>query len=242
MISMLENAPNPSDGLIWSLGTGSLRLSETAWIRLEDIDVANKTLRIEDPDGLRDPANKESFGFKGRKTAVVAMFEPFESIFWQKLAEYMTVRPRSDSPWLMLSLAKRSYGVPLCDLNSNSVNRAINRRIQATQKKLNFVAPQGNYSSHGFRHFFGVWGRNYVVIPGSPKPGLDMSQLQQLMGHAELKSTKVYASDLGIHTLVEVDASNELIYNRGAGKGIDYYRGQAYARLSEHLLRKGIEE
>ncbi len=239
ILPMLENAPTPLDGVIWSLGLGSLRLSEAVGVRLEDIDVQKGVIRVEDPEGLRDTKNKERFGFKGRKTADVKMFEPFKSVFWQKLAEYMTVRPRSDSPWLLLSLDKDTYGVPLCELNSNSVNRAINRRIQATQKKLKFVAPQGNYSSHDFRHLFGVWARNYVVVPDRPKPGLDLPEIQLLMGHADLKSTLVYAADLGIHTLVEVDAANELIYYRGAGESIDYYRGQAYTRLGEQLLQRG---
>lgn len=241
ILPMLENAPTRLDGLIWCLGLGSLRVSEAMGIRLEDIDVHKRIIRVEDPQGLRDTTNKESFGFKGRKTAVVTMFEPFQSIFWEKLAEYMAVRPSSDSPWLLLSLDEDTYGVPLCELNANSVNRAVNRSIQATQKKLKFVAPQGNYSSHQFRHLYGVWARNYVVVPGRPKPGLDLPEIQLLMGHADLKSTEIYAADLGIYTLVEVDAANELIYHRGAGESIDYYRGQAYARLSEQLLQQGPE-
>jgi len=241
VLPMLEHAPTPLDGVIWSLGLGSLRLSEIVGIRLEDIDVTSRSVRVHDPKGLRDTTNKESFGFKGRKTAGITMFEPFKSIFWQKLAEYMAVRPHSDSPWLLLSLNEDSYGMPLCELNASSVNRAINRRIQATQQKLGFEAPQGKYSSHDFRHFFGIWARNYVVVPGRPKPGLDLPEIQLLMGHADLKSTQIYASDLGIHTLVEVDASNELIYNRGAGESIDYYRGQAYARLGGKLLQKGSQ-
>ncbi|WP_233631179.1 MULTISPECIES: tyrosine-type recombinase/integrase [unclassified Pseudomonas] len=241
VLPMLANAPSPLDGLIWSFGLGSLRVSETMGIRLENIDVQKRIIRVEDPQGLRNTTNKESFGFKGRKTAVVTMFEPFKSIFWQKLEEYMAVRPCSDSPWLLLSLDHETYGTPLCELNANSVNKAINRRIQATQKKLKFVAPQGNYSSHDFRHLFGVWARNYVVVPGRPKPGLDLPEIQLLMGHAEPKSTQVYASDLGISTLVDVDAANELVYHKGTGEGIDYYRGQAYTRLGEQLLDRGPE-
>lgn len=241
VLSMLENAPTPLDGLIWSLGLGSLRLSETMGLRLEDIDVDKRIIRVEDPQGLRETTNKDRFGFKGRLTAAVTMFEPFKSIFWQKLADYMAVRPRSDSSWLLLSLDENTYGIPLCELNSNSVNKAINRRIQATQKKLKFVAPQGNYSSHDFRHFFGIWARNYVIVPGRPKPGFDLPEVQLMMGHADLKSTEIYAADLGIHTLVDVDAANELLYYRGAGQSIDYYRGQAYARLSEQLMERGLE-
>jgi integrase len=238
---MLENAPTPLDGLIWSLGLGSLRLSEAVGVRLEDVDVHKRIIRVEDTDGLRDTTNKERFGFKGRKTAVVTMFEPFKSIFWQKLADYMAVRPCSDSRWLLLSLDEDTYGVPLCELNSNSVNKAINRRIQATQKKLKFVAPQGNYSSHDFRHLFGVWARNYVMVPGRPKPGLDLPEIQLLMGHADLRSTEIYAADLGINTLVDVDAANELVYHQGKGESIDHYRGLAYGRLSEELLERGPE-
>lgn len=241
ILPMLENAPTPLDGLIWSLGLGSLRLSEAVVVRLEDVDVSKRIIRVEDPDGLRDTTNKERFGFKGRKTAVVTMFEPFKSIFWQKLADYMAVRPCSESPWLLLSLDEDTYGVPLYELNSNSVNKAINRRIQATQKKLKFVAPQGNYSSHDFRHLFGVWARNYVMVPGRPKPGLDLPEIQLLMGHADLRSTEIYAADLGINTLVDVDAANELVYHQGKGEGIDHYRGLAYARLSEQLLERGPE-
>jgi len=236
ILPMLENAPTPLDGLIWSLGLGSLRLSEAVGVRLEDVDAHKRIIRVEDPDGLRETTNKGRFGFKGRKTAVVTMFEPFKSIFWQKLADYMAVRPCSDSRWLLLSLDEDTYGVPLCELNSNSVNKAVNRRIQATQKKLKFVAPQGNYSSHDFRHLFGVWARNYVMVPGRPKPGLDLPEIQLLMGHADRKSTEIYAADLGINTLVDVDAANELIYHRGEGDSIDFYRGHAYSRLGEELL------
>nr|WP_312230075.1 site-specific integrase [Pseudomonas sp.] len=249
IIPLLENAPTPLDGVVWGLCSGSLRISEAISIRLEDIDVRRRRIRVHDPKGLRNTANKKAndenqvreksqFGFKGRATALVTMFEPFKSIFWQWLQDYLAVRPASASPWLLLSFDEDSYGTPLRDLNSNSVNRAINRDLQATQEKLGLEAPQGRYSSHAFRHFYGIWARNYVAVPGRPKPGLELSEIQLLMGHATKKTTEQYAADLGINALTEIDAANELVYYHGAGKGIDHYRGEAYAKLAEHLLGK----
>lgn len=249
ILPLLENAPTPLEGVIWGLCAGSLRISEAVSIRLEDIDVKRRRIRIHDPKYLRNPANKKrtedekqvqeksKFGFKGRATALVTMFEPFESIFWQWLQDYLAVRPESSSPWLLLSLDENNYGTPLRDLNSSSVNRAINRSLQATQEKLSLKALQGRYSSHAFRHFFGVWARNYVVLPGRSKPGLDLSHIQLLMGHSSSKTTEQYAMDLGLNTLTEIDAANELVYHHRADKGIDHYRGQAYAKLAEHLLQ-----
>jgi integrase len=210
-------------------------------VRLEDIDVGKRTLRVDDPSGYRAPenkyTNKEQFGFKGRETAAVTMFEPFQSIFWEALASYLEVRPRSNSPWLLLSTRPDTYGVPLCDLKGNTVTKAVDRSIQATQRKLKLVAPQGNYAIHSFRHFYGIWGRNYVCVPGRPSPGLGLEEMQLLMGHANAKTTEHYAPDLGLNRLAEIDAANMMVFHKGQGEGIDYYRGQVYARVADSLLK-----
>lgn len=138
IMPMLDNAPNLLAGVIWAMSAaGGLRFSETIGIKLEDIDVAKRTFSVHDPRGLRSVPEKassdmEAVGFKGRKTSTVTMFEPFKSIFWKKLADYLAIRPHSDSEFLLLSIEKATYGTPLYELKGDSVNRAINRQIQDT--------------------------------------------------------------------------------------------------------------
>lgn len=247
ILPMLDNAPTPLVGLICAMcGGGGLRLSETIGVKLEDIDLVNRTFSVHDPKGLRGAVEREStdldrFGFKGRETSAVTMYEPFKSIFWKKLSAYLAVRPQSDSEFLLLSLDEKTYGTPLTDLKANSVNKAVNRQIQATQTRLG-LSPHRKYSSHCFRHFYGIWGRNYVWVPTRAKPGLDIAEMQTFMGHASIQSTEIYAADLGLNGLIEIDAANELIYHKNEGESIDFYRGQIYARLANRMLGEEDEQ
>ena len=113
------------------IAAGGLRHSEVWGIRRSDIDIDARTIRIEDPNFHRNPAAEKAarkLPFKGRTLATIVMFEPFKSMFFESLADYLDVRPTTDSDYLFVSNERHTYGEPLLLLrNMNSLNRSLNK-------------------------------------------------------------------------------------------------------------------
>lgn len=235
---MLEHAPTPIDGLIWALGLGSLRVSESVGIRLEDIDVTKRIIRVKIHMVCGTLLTRRALDLKAARPLLSrcsSRSSPDSGKNWPNT--WLSARIPTAHGYCSHSMLIPTASPLRTQIQQRQPSHQPTHPGHPTRTRL--PGSQGNYSSHDFRHSFGIWARNYVTIPGRPRPGLDLPEIQLLMGHASLKSTEIYASDLGIHTLVEVDASNALIHDLGAGRDINFYRGQAYARLGQELLNKG---
>ncbi|MGN2389605.1 tyrosine-type recombinase/integrase [Pseudomonas syringae] len=220
---------------------GSLRQSETWSIKKSDINLAERTIRVEDPNYLRDPSAKE-LPFKGRTTAIIYMFEPFKRLFFDALADYLSIRPTTDSDFLLVSDNSDSYGIPLTEvLKPNSLNRKLNRALATSQQKGKISDPSNNnqlYTSHSLRHFYGYWARNFVYIPGRPTVGLTLAEIQVLMGHSKISSTMVYAKIDNEVMMAEIHASDQMTAIWNKTKAIDSLRADSYEALAQDLRRR----
>lgn len=240
ILSLIENLPPLEKVVALLQAGGGLRQSEAWAMKNDEINVKERSLRIEDPNHWRDPSAKD-LPFKGRTTARIYMFEPFETLFYDALAEYRAIRPTSDSEFLFVSDHRNSYGEALVDvIKPNSLNRRLNRALAKAQQEPGVTKSANTklYTSHSLRHFYGYWARNFVYIPGRRAIGLTLGEIQVLMGHANVTSTIIYAKLDQEVLMAEIHASQQMaaIWNKTCN--IDNLRADAYEDLARDLRER----
>ncbi|MEB0043592.1 site-specific integrase [Pseudomonas sp. MH10] len=244
ILSLLRNAPSSFYRCLWALQAGGgLRISEAFLIQRNNIHTTNKTIRIEDPNNRRDPSKKNDgsrIAYKGRQTASIIMFEPYKSIFFEALEQYETERPSSSSDYLFVSEKRESYGEAIVQSGLfNTITKTYNAELKTAQKAAGLVNTcQKVFTSHSLRHFYGNWARNCVHIPGRNRIGLELSEIQLLMGHKDIKSTERYAQLDEVNVAVEIAAANQLVHGWSSSYSADLVRAQTYARLADELLAR----
>ncbi|POF90555.1 tyrosine-type recombinase/integrase [Pseudomonas putida] len=237
ILTLIENLPALEKVVVLLQAGGGLRQSEAWAMRNDEINVKERSLRIEDPNHWRDPSAKD-LPFKGRTTAKIYMFEPFETLFYDALAEYKLIRPTSDSEFLFVSDCRNSYGEALVDvIKPNSLNRRLNRALAKAQQKVGVTENTNtkSYTSHSLRHFYGYWARNFVYIPGRRTVGLTLGEIQVLMGHANIASTIIYAKLDQEVLMAEIHASQQMAAIWNKTSSIDSLRADAYEDLAQDL-------
>lgn len=199
---LIESAPNLRDKVLWSLLAASgARVSEALTMLNEDIitdvDPAFNRVRIVDPNTRRNVLIKymtateiDALPHKGRAHPETFLIEPFASMFWIALDQYKAqVRAqRLMAPvrhgFLVQSLKD---GEPM-----HNSYQSLYERFSRAAKKLT----GRSYGFHSLRHMYGYYLVNHCPDPNPHsyrKYGLELSMVQQLMGHVLLKTTKRYA-------------------------------------------------
>jgi len=229
------------------MASGGIRQSELWAVRLKDIDENARTAQIEDPNFHRNPGAAKShkkMPFKGRLTAAVVLFEPFKSIFFEALTEYLLVRPTTESEYLFVSDKKEAYGMPLLTCQkANTTNKQLNRSLKKTQTKFwPDSTPDELYASHSLRHFYGTWARNFVYIPGRPAIGLDLAEIQIIMGHKDIKSTEGYAKLSQENLIAEIEIAERNKIYWGKNCHINEIRALVYLDLANELRKRGSHD
>jgi len=245
VLDLLNNIEAPMHRCIAAMiAAGGVRHSEAWGIRKSDIDIYTRTVRIEDPNFHRNPAAEKAakkLPYKGRTLATIVMFEPFKTIFFESLADYFDVRPTTDSDYLFVSDGKQTYGEPLLlSKDMNSLNKQLNRALRKAQLDLETISPASNapYTSHSLRHFYGVWARNFVYLPGRRVIGLTLPEIKLLMGHKDIRSTEKYARLSEENAIAEIEAAERMKALWGKSPNIDQIRSAVYAELAYDLSER----
>lgn len=198
LIRAIERANNSRDQLLWVLlaATG-LRFSEAMQMRRSDIDLKNRSMRVHDPEGARDPVTKEEkqLPSKGRRTARIYILEPLKDMLFEALETYLKERPQVvDEDYLFLHSTNEKYGLPMCTSTPfKTLNGTCNRAFKKAQ--IEGEVKQHFYTLHSLRHFYATWLKNCTRAKGSNKVGLDVYRIQRLMGHKQLSTTMRYCHD-----------------------------------------------
>lgn len=245
VLDLLHNIEDPMLRCVSAMiAAGGVRHSEAWGIRDSDIDVESRTIKIEDPNFHRNPAAEKlekALPFKGRSLATIVMFEPFKTIFFDSLADYKDIRPTTDSEYLFISSARPTYGQALIHTAPmNSLNKQLNRALRKAQVDLDTKSPatRNPYTSHSLRHFYGVWARNFVYLPGRNMMGLSLPEIKVLMGHKDIRSTERYARLTEENTIAEIEAAERMKALWGKKPHIDQIRSAVYADLAFELSRR----
>ncbi|MGK8855490.1 tyrosine-type recombinase/integrase [Pseudomonas aeruginosa] len=201
------------------LAASGLRISEALGTQTPLIDMKKREVRIIDPYNLRKSENYPDhlkLPWKGRSTAIVFMFEPLKSIFFEALADYLKKRPFTTHDYLFTYEGNFQYGEPMYfGLESSSLygtlNDAFAHSQSLTKQDYPELANKRRYSIHSLRHFYGIYLSNYLWIDGRPEPGLLIEEVQICMGHKSIKSTQIYARKKADLIAIKFAAADQIV-------------------------------
>lgn len=202
MDNLIDAATSWRDRALWLLLLASgIRKSEALNLQWSDIDYVNRRVYVLDPEGRRYGrfmTQDEKVRFKGRTVSWTVMWEPWRSKFFQALEEYRKREWRlpTNSHQFVFQKLKTSdnkvVGEPLVHASDATTNQAFNKAaIKAGIPKSDFEG-KGNWTPHSLRHAYGVYMLNYIPI-SSGVFGFSEADVQSLMGHSSILSTRKYA-------------------------------------------------
>lgn len=140
---------------------------------------------------------------KGRKSAIAIMPPHWEGMFYENLQKYLEQEYdyNTEHNFLFQILKGKKKGEPLAHSQSqmtrnmkNAIKRARNNGdlIPGKRTDSNYL-----WCDHSLRHHYGMWMRNYQPTGtdenGNILRGFSLTQVQEMMGHNDEESTKIYA-------------------------------------------------
>ena len=219
LADLLGSARSHRDRALWALlAGGGLRLHEALNLRLGDLDARNGEVWVIDPNNARfgrEMTPDETLRFKGRTMSRVYFYEPLGSIFREALRSYLATEfvggtdPRNDFLFRKLDGADR--GAPLVHASDTAHQKQFKKAVIAASVPGPEEAPEYAWTLHSLRHSYGVYMLNYLPVPGGP--GLRLTEVQTLMGHASPESTQIYARHATHLLQARVAAANEFVYS-----------------------------
>ena len=203
------------------LAASGCRTHEGLQILFDDIDIDKREVRIINPS-LRPncssylyltPLERQKLNWKGRLTARTLLIEPFASIFFDEFAYYLKQEyiPHGLHKFVFQYRYKLFQGRPYFLSDSET-------RSELFHKIKNICGLENNlHGPHSLRHAYGTYLLNYFPrINGSY--GLAMGVVQQMMGHAELRSTQKYARHDQDLIETELRFANAMVFGRNGNK------------------------
>ncbi|WP_338920277.1 site-specific integrase [Pseudomonas silesiensis] len=238
ILELIHNIEHPLYRCIAILmAGGGLRESEAIAVERGRIDFDSKTITVNigDVELESEEALPDRSGSKGRKTEKVFMFDPLKTLFFQSYAEYLSVRPVSDSKYAFLSESIHSYGKSLFEeLKQNTVNKTINRVLKKSQEKIPTLVASQSFTCHSLRHFYGMWLRNCIYLPGRSWIGLETKEIQVLMGHANESTTEIYSRISPERLQIEIEAADRALVLLLPDHSMAEYKGMIYSELANY--------
>lgn len=198
---LLEATVTWRDKALWTLLAASgIRRSEALNLEWEHIDFENDTVYVLDPDHRRygrDLPEKERYSrFKGRDVSWTYLRQPYRSWFFEFLLLYRQqeyVLPADGNNFVFQCLHGSYVGKPLREAADSTLNDAFIDAVKRAGIIGPPVAPGHIWPAHSLRHAYGMYMLNDFHFPGQVEPGLTEAEVQLLMGHKDINSTKRYA-------------------------------------------------
>lgn len=201
VLDVISFANNYRDKTLWLLlASSGIRISEALNLRWNEIDVENQKVYIVDPDGKRFGADMnvtQEARFKGRQTSITYLVQPFKDWFFEAFAHYVReeyIPHKGEQNYVFQYLDEVNRGKPYIEV----IDKALNDNFQDACKKVGLKKPKQSkkeqWSLHSLRHMYGVYMLNEAPVdPVNNKFGLELSEVQKLMGHSSPITTGHYA-------------------------------------------------
>ncbi|MDP3172559.1 MAG: tyrosine-type recombinase/integrase [Polaromonas sp.] len=216
--------PAHRDKALYSLYAASgCRGHEGLQVLFDDIDVDQRQVRLVDPATRPNcksylyltPDERYSLSWKGRTTQTTLLIEPFASMFFDELALYLKKEyiPHGLHRFVFQYRHPQRQGRPYFLSDSDSRSELFHKTVRACDVEDTVHGP------HSLRHAYGMYLLNYFPrVDGSH--GLDIGVVQQMMGHADLKSTQKYARHDQDLIELELRFANAMVFGKGFTKSI----------------------
>ena len=221
ILSLLDCASCARDEALWALSAGTgVRPHEAILLEMDHIDFDRRTVVVEDPDNRRfanqmpDQLRKR---WKGRALSETYFIPILRDRFFKALeryirTEYMPV-PNERLVFQTINGDRKPYFEVADKTRIQSFRRAVLRIQTGLPSKDGRLT---NLTPHSLRHFYGTFMLNYVPL-GDGEYGLRPVEVQQLMGHKELKSTMKYARQDKLALEAKILLMNTHAMNEGPG-------------------------
>jgi len=200
VIPLAHSATSYRDRALWLLLAASgIRVSEALNLQWADINPETQEVFIYDPAGRRlggDMTPDERARFKGRTVSMTYLIQPFRQAFFRALEDYVRHefvpgRTTSSSGFVFQYIEPSRRGQPLRGVS----DAALTGNFKAASEKAGVpTVSSRQWTIHSLRHMYGVYMVNdFPVDPASGKYGLELAEVQVLMGHRSINSTRHYA-------------------------------------------------
>ncbi len=201
--ALIVAATSWRDRAIWTLLLASgIRRSEALNLQWCDIDFAKREVYVLDPELLRYgqemPKLERDFRFKGRTVSRTYLFHPYRTWFFEYLSRYRKEEyrlPQDGNDFIFQYLIKPHYGRPLHEATDETLNSAFTSAVKRAQIPGPPVSRDHVWTGHSLRHAYGVYLVNDYAVPSQTTPGLTLAEVQQLMGHKDINTTRKYARE-----------------------------------------------
>nr|WP_314860196.1 tyrosine-type recombinase/integrase [uncultured Undibacterium sp.] len=254
----IDALPTYRDKALYSLYAASgCRSSEGLQLLLEDIKIdttdpsRNKVLLVDPKHRKNHPSylaltamERDRLSWKGRETSEAFLIEPFASMFFSYLQEYLRKEyyPHNRHSFVFQILKSGvARGQPYFLASAQS-----RQQIFDTAARVVGV-PESVSGPHSFRHAYGTYLLNYFPL-GGDKYGLPMGIIRVMMGHKSLSSTEKYAMHDRDLINVRISLANILLYRSGSVRSfveqkLDAMRAQVanFEKLSKTLLLEKVD-
>jgi integrase/recombinase XerD len=215
---LISNFHSYRDKTLYSfLAASGCRSHEALQITLRDIDAKQETVELESPFGNnRDNSGLteseiEQLTWKGRASSTTFLIEPFKSLFFKYLAEYIRIERISSVNHIFLFQNKKTNRPYFASDRSSRI------KLFKIAAKKSGVDELFGISPHSLRHSYGIYTLNYLPSPNG-QYGLPLPFVQLLMGHASIKSTAIYAKHDEEMLMSRIAQANNLMFGQ---QGID---------------------
>jgi len=220
----ISKLPSHRDKAFYSLLAASgCRKHEGLQVLWDDIHVEKREVALIDPASRANcksylyltPEERSKLSWKGRTTQRTMLLEPFASIFFNELAEYLRHEyiPHGLHRFVFQYRHRPLEGRPYF-LSDSDTHSELFHKI-ARQCGID----QSVHGPHSLRHAYGSYLLNYFPrVDGGF--GLNMGIVQQMLGHAEMKSTQKYARHDKDLIMVELKYANAMVFGKGFTKSL----------------------
>tara|TARA_Y100000768_G_C23865791_1_gene627965 strand:- start:162 stop:917 length:756 start_codon:yes stop_codon:yes gene_type:complete len=215
-LQLIEKAPSYRDKSFYALlAAAGCRTHEALQLLLDDIDMDKHRIYLRNPllcqkalQGLAQHQEKKLF-WKGRATEETFLIEPFKSLFFYNMRQYIQ-NERNNLVLHQYLFQKRVTGEPyFCSDRSSRVKLFKKAAQRAEVSEVEGISP------HSLRHMYGTYVLNYLP-PRSDggSPGLPLPLVRVLMGHSNISSTQVYAKHDEQLLHAQVMLANEKMFQK----------------------------
>jgi integrase len=199
--SLLRCATSWRDRALWTLEYASgIRRSEALNLQWCDIDFLEREVFVLDPERLRygrdvTPEEREH-RFKGRTVSWTYLRQPYRDWFFEFLRSYRRKEyrlPMDANDYVFQYLISPHFGRPLVEATDETLNSAFTTTVQRARIPGPPIDRSHVWTGHSLRHGYAKYMLNDFKVPGQEKPGLTEAEVQLLMGHKDIATTRKYA-------------------------------------------------
>jgi integrase len=199
--ALVKSATSWRDRALWTLlFANGIRRSEALNLQWCDIDFSARVVYVLDPDmaryGREVTVSERENRFKGRTMSRTYLRQPYRDWFFEYLSLYRKEEyrlPLDNNDFVFQYLISPHYGRPLHEATDETLNSAFTSAVRRARIPGPPISIEYIWTGHSLRHAFGRHMLNDFTVPGQEQPGLTEAEVQMLMGHKSIVTTRKYA-------------------------------------------------